>query len=48
MTEQNTERLEVIDEAKSPIEIYKFETLYGKDIKGKVKTWQLKVERYPT
>ena len=31
-----------------PIEIYKFETLYGKDIKGKVKTWQLKVERYHT
>ena len=29
-----------------PIEVYKFETLYGKDIKGKIKTWQLKVERY--
>ena len=29
-----------------PIEIYKFEPLYGKDIKGKTKTWDLKVERY--
>ena len=29
-----------------PLEVYKFETLYGKDIKGKIKTWQLKVERY--
>lgn len=31
---------------KVPLEIYKFETLYGKDIKGKIKTWQLRVERY--
>lgn len=29
-----------------PIEIKNFATLYGKDIKGKIKTWQLKVERY--
>lgn len=29
-----------------PIEIKKFATLYGKDIKGKIKTWQLNVERY--
>ena len=29
-----------------PIEIYKFEPLFGKDIKGKIKTWNLKVERY--
>lgn len=28
------------------IEIYKFEPLFGKDIKGKIKTWDLKVERY--
>lgn len=32
---------------KVPIEIYKFEPLFGKDIKGKIKTWDLKVERYP-
>jgi hypothetical protein len=31
---------------KVPIEIYKFEPLFGKDIKGKIKTWDLKVERY--
>jgi len=31
---------------KIPIEIYKFEPLFGKDIKGKIKTWDLKVERY--
>lgn len=29
-----------------PIEIYNFEPLFGKDIKGKIKTWDLKVERY--
>ncbi len=29
-----------------PIEVYNFETLYGKDIKGKIKTWKIKVERY--
>jgi len=34
-------------EEKVPIEIYKFEPLFGKDIKGKIKTWDLKVERYP-
>jgi DNA ligase-1 len=28
------------------IDEYVFETLYGKDIKGKTKTWKLKVERY--
>lgn len=33
---------------KIPIEIYKFEQLFGKDIRGKIKTWDLKVERYST
>ena len=33
-------------EEKVPIEIYKFEPLFGKDIKEKIKTWDLKVERY--
>jgi ATP-dependent DNA ligase len=28
------------------LEVYKFEPLFGKDIKGKIKTWNLKVERY--
>lgn len=28
------------------LEEYIFEPLYGKDIKGKTKTWKLKVERY--
>jgi hypothetical protein len=28
------------------IEVYKFEPLFGKDIKGKIKTWNLKVEKY--
>jgi ATP-dependent DNA ligase len=28
------------------LEVYKYDTLYGKDIKGKIKTWQIKVERY--
>lgn len=36
---------EVINECNS-IEVYKFDELFGKDIKGKIKTWQLKVERY--
>lgn len=29
-----------------PLEVYKFDKLYCKDIKGKVKTWQIRVERY--
>ena len=31
-----------------PIEIYQFEPLFGKDIKDKIKTWIIKVERHPT
>lgn len=31
-----------------PIEIYDFDTLYCKDVKGKIKTWKIKVERYDT
>jgi ATP-dependent DNA ligase len=33
-------------ENKQLLEEHLFETLYGTDIKGKTKTWQLKVERY--
>jgi DNA ligase-1 len=29
-----------------PIEVHEFQTLFGKDIKGKTKTWKLKVEKY--
>lgn len=29
-----------------PIEIYEFESLFGNDINGKTKKWELKVERY--
>lgn len=34
------------EQIKVPIEVYEFEPLFGKDIKGKVKTWILKVEKY--
>jgi ATP-dependent DNA ligase len=29
-----------------PIKVHEFQTLFGKDIKGKTKTWKLKVEKY--
>ena len=29
-----------------PIEVIRFDTLYGSDKKGKTKTWDLKVERF--
>lgn len=33
---------------KTILEEYIFESLYAKDVKGKTKTWKLKVERYDT
>lgn len=33
-------------EIHKPIEVHEFQTLFGKDIKGKTKTWKLKVEKY--
>ncbi len=30
----------------APLEIYNFDTLYGKDVKGKTITWKLNVEKY--
>jgi ATP-dependent DNA ligase len=35
-------------ESKKILEEYKFETLYGNDAKGKIKTWDIKVEKYET
>ena len=35
-----------MEQEKKILEEYKFEALYGTDVNGKTKTWQIKVERY--